>query len=255
MPYRRTLVARTPLLAWDQLQLEAAMPAWGPNYRPDSPRLMLPLERSVHCELDGQRFVLDAGTALWLTPHQAYRLRQPHAGQRSMVLVLDRPSLHSARRCRVALPQRWRLQRLAQQAAHGEVLAVEEGAVAWVDELLGDVAHAAPPPHPAVERAREYIASDPTRCDDLMTIARAAASSPFHLARLFRRHTGRGLHGYRDELRLVLALQRLQGGERSLAQLALELGYAHHSHFSAAFKRRFGLAPTQLRRNLTAPAA
>lgn len=251
MPFRRTPLARTPLLAWDELQLQGALPGWGPAYRTASPRLLLPLDGCVSFEVDGgKRFALDAGTALWLTPAQSYRMRPPLAGQRSMVLVLDRREA-AARRCRVTVGQRWRLLKLAAQAGQGEVLAVEESVAGLVDELLGDgVLRAAP--HPAVERAREYIASDPARGDSLATIAAAAACSPFHLARLFRRHNGHGLHAYRDELRIALALQRLRAGAPSMAQLALELGYAHHSHFSAAFKRRLGLTPTQLRRNLTA---
>lgn len=255
MPYRRVPVAHTPLLVWDQLELQGGLPEWGPSYQPASPRLMLPLERCVQCEIDGQRFVLDAGSALWLTPRQAYRLRQPFAGQRSMVLAMDGPE-GAARRCRVLPLHRWRLHRLAQQAAQGDVLAVEEGAAELIDELLRDDAAPSPRvPHAAVERAREFIASDPTRGDGLAAIACAAASSPFHLARVFRRYTGRGLHAYRDDLRMALALQRLQTGEAALAQLAVELGYAHHSHFSAAFKRRFGVSPAQMRRNLTARAA
>jgi AraC family transcriptional regulator len=251
MPYHRTAIARTPALAWEQIALLGAAPDWGPPYWPESPRLMLPLERCLHVELNGQRFVLDAGAALWLTPQHSYRLRQPNAGQRSMLLMMHADD-DQARRCRLTPLHRWLLHRLAASATQGDALRVETGAAELISELLGQSLPSCLP-HRAVEAAREFIASDPTRSDGLTTIAQAAACSPFHLARLFRRHTGRSLHAHRDDLRLALSLQRLQGGETNLARLAVDLGYAHHSHFSAAFKRHFGIAPTLMRRNLTAP--
>lgn len=250
MPYQRSSIALTPALAWEQISLLGAAPEWGPEYRPKSPRLLLPLERSLHIELNGQRFVLDASAAIWLTPQHSYRLRQPNTGQRSMLLMMHADD-DRARRCRLTPQHRWRLHLLAASAARGDVLRAETGAAELIGELL-DQPLPVGSPHRAVEAAREFIASDPTRSDALATIAQAAASSPFHLARLFRRHTGRSLHVHRDELRLALALQRLQGGEANLARLAVDLGYSHHSHFSAAFKRRFGIAPALMRRNLTA---
>ena len=250
MPYHCTALARTPALAWDHLSLLSAAPDWGPAYRPESPRLMLPMEGCLHVELNGHRFVLDAGTALWLTPKHSYRLRQPNAGQRSMLLVMHVDD-DQARRCRLTPMHRWLLHRLSASAAQGDALRLEAGAAELIGELLGQSLPRSSP-HRAVEAAREFIASDPTRGDGLTTIAQAAACSPFHLARLFRRHTGRSLHAHRDDLRMALALQRLQGGETNLAQLAVDLGYANHSHFSAAFKRRFGIAPALMRTNLTA---
>jgi AraC family transcriptional regulator len=251
MPYHRTALARTTALAWEQIALLEAVPDWGPEYRPESPRLLLPLEQCLHVELSGKRFVLDAGAALWLTPQHSYRLRQPHAGQRSMLLVMHADD-EQARRCALTPLHRWRLYCLAASAAQGDALLAEVGAAELIGELLGQPL---PPgtPHRAVEAARDFMASDPTRNDGLATIAQAAACSPFHLSRLFRRHTGRSLHAHRDDLRMMLALQRLQGGETNLARLAVDLGYAHHSHFSAAFKRRFGTAPARMRRNLIAP--
>jgi AraC family transcriptional regulator len=52
---------------------------------------------------------------------------------------------------------------------------------------------------------------------------------------------------------MTMALDRLREGERDLSALALDLGYANHSHFSDVFRRSFGAAPTQVRTNLVAP--
>ena len=84
----------------------------------------------------------------------------------------------------------------------------------------------------------------------LRDVADAACCSPFHLARSFRRHTGLSLHGYRQRLRLALALQRLEEGECDLAALAHELGYSSQSHLGSAFLRELGVTPAQARRAL-----
>ena len=72
----------------------------------------------------------------------------------------------------------------------------------------------------------------------------------FHLCRSFRRATGLTLHAYRDEVRLRLALERLQHGERDLSRLALDLGYSSHSHFTAAFRHTFDMPPSTARKLL-----
>lgn len=70
--------------------------------------------------------------------------------------------------------------------------------------------------------------------------------SSFHLCRVFRAATGRTLHAYREQLRLRLALERVPG-ESDLTSLALDLGYSSHSHFTAAFRRAFGMPPREWR--------
>ena len=64
------------------------------------------------------------------------------------------------------------------------------------------------------------------------------------LCRLFRRHTGMTLHEYRTELRLRDALDRLASRRGDLTRIALDLGFSSHSHFTAAFRRAFGMTPT-----------
>jgi AraC-like DNA-binding protein len=84
----------------------------------------------------------------------------------------------------------------------------------------------------------------------LTRIAAALGVSVFHLCRSFRRATGLTLHGYRDEVRLRMALERLEQGEGDLTRLGLELGYSSHSHFTAAFRRSFGRPPSAARKLL-----
>jgi AraC family transcriptional regulator len=85
----------------------------------------------------------------------------------------------------------------------------------------------------------------------LSSLARSVFSSPFHLARVFRRETGLSLHAQLNRLRLRQALEEIADGVPDLTRLALELGFSSHSHFTCAFKREFGDSPSGIRRRLT----
>lgn len=102
-----------------------------------------------------------------------------------------------------------------------------------------------------IERARALLASAPTRRWDLGTLGSALACSPYHLARQFRAATGETISRYVLRLRLAVALERLAGGERDLAALAIGLGFSHHSHFSSRFRSVFGITPREARDVLT----
>jgi AraC family transcriptional regulator len=97
------------------------------------------------------------------------------------------------------------------------------------------------------EAAKEVLTASLHETISLQELARGLGSSPFHLARIFRRETGFSLHEYRLQLRLRTGLERLPGSVGSLNALALELGFAGHSHFTTAFSREFGLPPSVVR--------
>jgi AraC family transcriptional regulator len=99
-----------------------------------------------------------------------------------------------------------------------------------------------------VESVKLLLAERPAANLSLAEIARAVHCSPFHLARLFRASVGSSIHQYRLRLRLALALERLADGPANLTDLALDLGFSSHSHFTAAFRRSFGTSPSAFRR-------
>jgi AraC family transcriptional regulator len=101
-----------------------------------------------------------------------------------------------------------------------------------------------------VEQVRSLIGSEPARRWDLIGLGRAVQCSPFHLARQFRAVTGETISDYLLRLRLGLALNRLADGEQDLSALALDLGFAHHSHFGSRFKRVYGQTPSGARQML-----
>ena len=99
------------------------------------------------------------------------------------------------------------------------------------------------------QRARYVLSTELRQRLTLHDLARRVFSSPFHLARVFRRETGGSLHGYVLRLRLQASLEWvINQRDADLTTLALALGFASHAHFSDAFRRAFGIAPSGLRR-------
>lgn len=99
-----------------------------------------------------------------------------------------------------------------------------------------------------VEAARAILNARFAEKLRLGELAAALGTSPFHLCRAFRRETGLPIHRYLNRLRLRAALEGVEDGRPDLAGVALRAGFSSHSHFSAAFRREFGVAPRELRR-------
>jgi len=102
------------------------------------------------------------------------------------------------------------------------------------------------------EAARARLARRLHRRQSLEEVAAGLEVSVYHLARVFRAATGMGLHAYRDQLRLRVALDEVLAGEAPLTQVALDAGYAGSSHFTDRFRAVFGRAPSRLRREVGA---
>lgn len=250
MPFHRIVRFLSPLVAWYELVLAESAPDWSSSYRAETPRLLVPGTRWIEAEQRGRRFVCDALTPLILVPDEPYRTRQPFAGQRSIVLVFesgDGGPQWRAGRLRFSTAAQWRLARCRAALDRGvpDRLGFEEQMLALLPTAFEN--GYARSGDRKVERAREYLASDPSSDASLLEIARAVAVSPFHLARCFKRDNGIGLHGYRTRLRMGLALASLGDGADDLTRLALDLGFSSHSHFTAAFRAHFGVAPSRAR--------
>jgi AraC family transcriptional regulator len=98
-----------------------------------------------------------------------------------------------------------------------------------------------------LHRARDYAAAyfdQPLTLDDL---ARVAALSPNHLLRTFRQAFGQTPHQYLTELRLERARALLAQTDQPVTAICLAVGFESPGSFSTLFRRRYGLAPSQLR--------
>jgi len=79
----------------------------------------------------------------------------------------------------------------------------------------------------------------------LERVARAAGLSPFHFLRVFSKALGVTPHQYLVRSRLRRAARLLAGKERSVTDIALDVGFADLSNFVRSFHRAAGVPPSR----------
>jgi len=101
----------------------------------------------------------------------------------------------------------------------------------------------------AVHRAQAFLVSHFGEDIALADIARAASLSVSRLSAIFPRVLGLTVWRYTQSLRLQAAVHALRSrdDEIELSALALDLGFSSQSHFTHAFRTRFGQTPAQFR--------
>jgi AraC family transcriptional regulator len=82
----------------------------------------------------------------------------------------------------------------------------------------------------------------------LVDIAKTVHLSPFHFHRRFSELLGLTPKQFLLDCQIHLAKAELLSGEKELALIAKECGFAHQSHFTSRFKQATGLTPTRWRR-------
>lgn len=97
-----------------------------------------------------------------------------------------------------------------------------------------------------VDRAKLVLQSNPLRRWTLTEVAKKLGVSPAYLTQGFYKVEGVPLYRYHLRLRISQALDRVRDGT-DLTQLALDLGFSNHSHFSAAFRQAYGRSPSAFR--------
>jgi AraC-like DNA-binding protein len=101
-----------------------------------------------------------------------------------------------------------------------------------------------------VAAARESILDDHPDSHGLLPLADLLGISPYRLSRSFARELGVSLTHYRNRVRVGRALDRLQAGAPSLADLAADLGFADQAHMCRTVRTHVGHTPAALRRLL-----
>jgi AraC-like DNA-binding protein len=98
-----------------------------------------------------------------------------------------------------------------------------------------------------VERVRQAIAADPARVA-FGELADELGYTRFHVVRTFKHEMGITLSQHRNRIRATNALERLAGGERDLAAMAEDLGFADQSHMAKVLREAYGDSPGAMRR-------
>lgn len=147
---------------------------------------------------------------------------------------------------------------VAEAQAHGTAarMYVESAAVVLSQRLLSrgrQPVPAAPRPglSPGVlRRAKEFLHDQMNRNPGVTELSAAVGMNVDHFSRMFKRSTGLAPHQYLGNIRLERAKLLLAEGRASIIEIAYEIGYTNPSQFSAFFRKRTGLSPTEFRRSV-----
>ena len=99
----------------------------------------------------------------------------------------------------------------------------------------------------AIHAIGKRIEENPAIIPDNNTLAREYCMSVSKLTRCFRQVYGVSLHAYVIGARLRKGAELLIHSDISVQEVAESVGYAKPSHFSADFRKRFGILPGECR--------
>jgi len=267
------LIAETPLVAVGAFRCPTDHPRFNDSGLIRDYCFAFPRTASVIEHDTGDRFVGDQTRISLYNVGQAYRrspvspegdhtdyfvvapavLREALLARRAATTDADDRRLFSRAHARSTAPLYLRQRRLFQAVSDRRIdaFAIESAVMSLLDDVLTGVDGATiverARHRPLVEDVQALLARRYAEALSLADVAAMLGVSAYHLCRVFRAHTGQSLHQHRDQLRLRAALNRLERDE-DLTTIGLDVGYSSHSHFTAAFRRAFGVAPSHLRR-------
>lgn len=265
MSRRRTLHASALGLVEDfHLSGDCAAPSGhSPEYQ-----VVLPYEGAVNWCVGAKTALLDSNSVLFVGAGEDYSESHLVAGVgHASIIITPRltmlqelcgqrvPAQHSSFKSvsGTATPRAQVLvHRLLHLAAAGsDPLAGDELTIALLREALAGTRRSLrTTPLRVVDQAKQFlhaIGREPLTLDE---VARAVGVSGAYLTQAFMQCDGVPLYRYQTRLRLNRALVDLPRCE-DITELALNLGFSSHAHFSNAFRAHFGIAPSIFRDRAT----
>lgn len=140
--------------------------------------------------------------------------------------------------------RRLAIERYAMQIVHSSI-------VSLLGEEDGPQTGLTPKDHDVARELRERLTADFLNPPDVSNLAAEYRMSPRRLEHAFGESFGMSSFQFLLNLRLDYAYQALLSGELHYKEVAWRLGYRHATSFSHAFRKKFGIAPSELiRRNM-----
>jgi AraC-like DNA-binding protein len=99
---------------------------------------------------------------------------------------------------------------------------------------------------PIVDRLKVQLNETFHQRTSLTELAAEVGKSPSLLTQMFTRSQDLSFYQYQLKIRLSAALAGLFG-RHNITEVAYDVGFSSHSHFSVQFRRAFGMSPSQCR--------
>ena len=101
-----------------------------------------------------------------------------------------------------------------------------------------------------ISKVVEFMEANIAKNITLECIATLVGLSPRHFRRLFRASTGVGPNEMFTNMRLEKAGRDLRHSQKNVTEISLDCGFSQPQHLATAFRRKFGLTPTEFRRKV-----
>ena len=96
-----------------------------------------------------------------------------------------------------------------------------------------------------VEKVKDYIENNYMKDVSLDNLALYVSMSSFYLSRIFSKAYGISIKEYVIKMRMEKAKSMLIEGDKSVKQIAFEVGYVDQNYFSKAFKKYTNMSPKE----------
>ena len=257
---REALLFQSPMVTIREVVCDAALGHSDAPERNEMPCIAIPIRGCYSVERRRHEVVGDTNTAIFFDTEMAYRVSHPaeggdvtfavtYAGEAFAGAFGEAQPTHAPLGASTQLHVRLLRRRLRCVA---DAIAIEEASLAIATAIAGTARiDLSAKRVAAVERAKAFLGANFRNKVLLADVARAAGLSPFSLARAFPAATGVTLHQYLIALRHAAALDDIAEGASDLSRVAVDAGFAHHSHLTKTFAKAFGATPSRLRARLT----
>lgn len=231
--------------------------------------------------VDGQRYSLDAGDIVLIGSQCVHRPEFEHGSLYERVIIYISPQfLQQQSTADCSLPEIF-------NGKHGHVLHLHQPDILWsisdalenelskndygrvilssglLLRLLIEIARGIRNPETTFSRPivpsdsrildiLRYIDAHLTEDLSIDLLAEEFYISKFHMMRLFKQETGRSIHDYLQERRLLFARDLIRQGV-SATDSCFQSGFRSYSSFTRAYSKHFGTTPTG-RKGASAPA-
>jgi len=98
-----------------------------------------------------------------------------------------------------------------------------------------------------VQKIQIFIQSHYEQDISLQSLADDLYLSKNYVSAVFKQKTGTNYHDYLTNVRMERSKERLRTTEKSIGQIAMEVGYKNTSHFCKVFKQDVGISPSEYR--------
>lgn len=100
---------------------------------------------------------------------------------------------------------------------------------------------------PLIKRVCEYLFVHYSQNIALESLSERFKISPYYMAHLFKKETGKTIREFLESIRLMRAEEMLKDNYLSISEIANLVGYSDNNYFSKVFKKQYRMTPSEYR--------